>query len=129
MSACMRRVAMILATRHVRRLSIGAARDLMDVAAARDFSHKGNRSWLAQQEGRYERCYLVPVPDSRLQSMNMRCILVLLDRANRAVWMSLDVSPWTALVQPRLRGKDVTRVMAWLASNSSAVHWDGSLSS
>jgi hypothetical protein len=124
----MRRIVMGLAYRHVRRLSLESADRLMGVAATRRLSHKGNRDWLVARKGEYESCYLVPMPDIRLRSSDTRCILVLLDRKNRAVWMSVDVSPWKVLRLPKLRRREVVASIGRLAANCPVVQWDGSLS-
>lgn len=99
----------------------------MAVAAETGLAHEGKRTWLAERS-EYERCYLVPVPDVRLMSADVRCLVVLLDNRNRAVWMSLDVSPWRALGLPKLRGREMTRVMGSLAAISPVIRWDGTLS-
>ncbi|MGW5689711.1 hypothetical protein ACWEWX_01735 [Streptomyces asiaticus] len=101
----------------------------MGIAIDRGLAHKGNRKWLAERRGENGRCYLVPALDTHLKSSDIRCILVLLDRSNRAVWMTLDVSPWMLLGLPKLRGREVVHVMGRLASNSPVVRWDGSLES
>jgi hypothetical protein len=101
----------------------------MGIAIERGLAHKGNRDWLAERKGEYERCYLVPMPDAHLRSSDIRCILVMLDRSNQAVWMSLDVSPLKVLGLPKLRGREIVRVMGCLASNSPVVRWDGSFGS
>lgn len=127
MRLSVRRGAAIIAKRQVRCLSLQSVDRLMKAAVVNGLGHKGNRDWLAEQKGVYGRCYLVPVPDIRLRSSHVRCILVLLSRNNQAVWMSLDVSPWKLLGRARLRGRETARVIGWLASASPAVRWDGSL--
>jgi len=108
----MRRTAARLAHRHVRRLSRQSADRLMAIAAETGLAHKGKRTWLAERS-EYERCYLIPVlPDDR----------------NRAVWMSLDVSPWRVLGLPKLRGRELTDVVGSLAAASPVIRWDGTLS-
>lgn len=124
-----RKVAGKLASRHVRQLTPRSADRLMDIVIDRGLAHKGNRKWLAERKGEYGRCYLIPALDMHLKSSDIRCILALLDRRNRAVWMTLDVSPWMVLGLPKLRGRKVVHVMGRLASNSPVVPWDGSLGS
>jgi hypothetical protein len=123
-----RRIAASLANRHVRRLSLESANRLMGLADARNLSHRGNRDWLMARKGEYENCYLVPASGVRLRSSDIRSILVLLNRNNRTVWMSVDVSPWRVLGLPKLRGREIVQVMGRLASSSPVVQWDGSLS-
>lgn len=123
----MRRTAARLANRHVRRLSRQSADRLMAIAAETGLAHKGKRTWLAERS-EYERCYLIPVPAAPLRSADVRCLVVLLNDRNRAVWMPLDVSPWRVLGLPKLRGRELTDVVGSLAAASPVIRWDGTLS-
>ncbi len=127
MRLCARKVSALLAGRHVRRLSLHSADRLMEAATVRGSGHKGNRDWLAEHQDVYGHCYLIPAPDTRLVSLDIRCVLVLLSGSHQAVWMSLDVSPWEVLRLPRLRGREIARVMGWLAAGNPVVRWDGTL--
>lgn len=127
MRSRVRWIAASLAGRYVRRLSFESADRLMVIATRRGLAHKGNRSWFVAREPEHKSCYLVPVLDVQLRSSDVRCILVVFDCRNRAVWMSLDVSPWKVLGFPKLRTRESVEVIGKLAANSPVIRWGESL--
>ena len=121
MRLLVRRVAARSAGRKVRRLSLHQACSLMEAAKGERFAHQGHPGWVGEHAGEYVHLYLISVSEMRLRSADVRCVVVLLDRNHRAVWMGLDVSPWRILSLRRPGDREFVQLIGWLSAGNPVV--------